>query len=233
MTSFRAKLRARRCGGAARRSTRDLCLAIATFAFAVSLFPLVLSVLPGGEDLFHASVIDPLDVETFVFYRARIAVGSRFAMRLFGSEDLAIRFAAHLRHDIGCIVFVSKVLHLHCDLKGVEELARSAMVDARGADGVNDPGERDLDGAGIFKQRDLDGLIGVVSWRIGHAVDGGMEIAEGHTAEGGGMAPGPTGFDMTAFVIHDYFSPDTPLPYSGGKFLSFSGLCGACFGKFF
>lgn len=158
----------------------DVCL-----AFAVLLFPLVLSVSPGGEDLFHASVIDPLDVETFVFYGALIALLSWFAMGSFGSEDLAVWFAAHLRHGIGSVVLISKSFHLDCDLKGVKELAGGAMVNARGADGIDDPGKRDLDGAGVFKQWDLDGLVGVGLFRIGHAVDGGMEIAEGHTAEGG------------------------------------------------
>jgi hypothetical protein len=90
------------------------------------------------------------------------------------------------------------------DLKGVEEQARVARVQARVEVSVGDLRERHLDGGGVIEERERNGIP-----------DGAGECRR--------LASLPVGFDVTTELIHK----DSP-PYLAFKMLVFNDLRDRC-----
>ena len=100
---------------------------------------------------------------------------------------------------------------LRSDLEGVEVEAGVARVELRGAQGVEDLGEGNLDGAAILQNGELERLIRGEGRGCGDAVQAGVEVTIGFAAEGWRLAFAAVGHDVTAFVTHCGVLP-TPTP---------------------
>jgi hypothetical protein len=87
------------------------------------------------------------------------------------------------------------------DLQAVEKESGAARIEARGGQLAEDLGERNLDGAAVFKRRQLE--VVPDAFGSGGAVEVGVEVAVGHFAQGRRVAPDSAGHDVTAFVVHD------------------------------
>jgi len=109
---------------------------------------------------------------------------------------------------------------LHGDLKTVEEEPCAAGVDGVGGELGENLGERELDGAAVFDGRDDEvARPGVGRGGRGGLAQVGVEVAERLLAQGGRVAAGSAGHDVTTFFEHGWVSPRVPcgqIPGSKG-----------------
>ncbi len=114
---------------------------------------------------------------------------------------------------------------LRGDLEGVEKEAGTARVKLRGAQGVENLGEGDLDGAAVLQDRELEGFFRGAGRPCGEAVQAGVEVAIRLTAEGGRVAFDAVRHDVATFVTH-FGSLPTPTPSLQGSYLFSMGCSG-------
>jgi hypothetical protein len=131
-------------------------------------------------------------------FGAGAAVLRRFADGVLGGED----FFALLAQGPHGVEKDGGGAHsdLGGDLKAVKEEPGAARIEARGGQLAQDPRERNLDGAAVFKRRKLEDVAG--AFGRGGAVKVGVEVAIGHFAQRRRVAPDSAGHDVTAFVEH-------------------------------
>ena len=102
---------------------------------------------------------------------------------MLGREFLAFGGACEGWHcGTGENVFVALYV-LRGDLESVEKKAGSARIELGGGQAVEDLGEGDLDGATIFEDRNLDGLVSAGSFLCGRPMQRRVEVAVGCAAE--------------------------------------------------
>ena len=93
------------------------------------------------------------------------------------------------------------------DLEGVEKKAGTAGVEMRGAEGIENLGEGDLDGAAIFEDGELERFVRGEGRPCGEDMQAGVEVAIRFIAERRCRAFGSVGHDMATFVAHFWWSP--------------------------
>ena len=96
---------------------------------------------------------------------------------------------------------------LRGDLEAVEEQAGAARVEMGGAEGVEDLGEGELDGAAVFQYGEKEGLTCGDALPQALLVKPGVEVAIRLVFQGVRTALASVGHDVAAFQVHRGPSP--------------------------
>ena len=154
--------------------------------------------------LFNVSVV------ALGFSRTGTAVEIGVTGRLLGCEGCARVVTFEDAHDLLRLGFRGSGGDLGGDLESVEVEAGLAGVDAAGAKGGEDLGERNLYAAGVLEGGQLEGFLVVACAVIGVQAEIVVEVAVVLAAERGRFALDTGGHDVATFEIHGAISPWVP-----------------------
>ncbi len=98
---------------------------------------------------------------------------------------------------------------LHGGLESAEEEAGLFGIDSGSGERPHDLGQRELDGAVVFKHGELKRLVGWSFRGSSKGMQAGVVVAVGLVFEGGSAADVSVGFDVSTFEDH-FFVPSFP-----------------------
>jgi hypothetical protein len=153
-------------------------------------------------------------------YVATRTVPWGFAPADDGTELIAFRGAGNVMrgHHWDDVMLALDIL---CsDLESIEIEASTTGLEPGVAEGIEDLGEGNQDGAAIFEDGELEGFVRRRGRLGGEGVQAGVEVAIVFAAEGKRGALVSAGQDVTTFRQHSSFL--LPPPLSGRRFFVFN-----------